>query len=353
MSTYTLSEAKQERLKKLSASSGVIGALAIDQRKSLRRLIAEAAGTPVEAVSDAQLVSFKEAISEVLSPHASAILFDTDYGLPGAGKRAADCGLLLAYELDGYENPRPHRMLALMPQLSVHRLREMNADGIKILLHFSPDDPPKANDEKFATIERIGAECEAAGLPFFLEPLLYEPAQPLLQVGLSAERKRADAFAFAQRKPQHVVDMMREFSRDRYCVDILKVEFPVVAAFTEGSATFCGQKAYSLDEALEWYRAADAAAGRPYIYLSAGVSTAEFQASLRMAAEAGTRFSGVLCGRATWQDGVPTFAAEGKEAFQRWLQGQAVANMEALNALIAAATPWFHFGQGQTQGQAK
>jgi len=241
-------------------------------------------------------------------------------------------------------------MLALMPQLSVERLGELGADGIKILLHFSPDDPDIANDEKFAMIERIGSECAALDLPFFLEPVLYDPSHPLLQTGLTPEQKREQNFSFAKRKPQLVVDMMREFSRDRYRVDILKVEFPVVAAFVEGSATFCGSAAYSMDEALTWYRTADQAAGRPYIYLSAGVSSAEFLESLRMAAAAHTRFSGVLCGRATWQDGVPAFAAGGKEGFRRWLSNEGVANIEALNALVASATPWHQFAaNGQTR----
>jgi tagatose 1,6-diphosphate aldolase len=343
---YSPNPKKLIHMERLAGPEGIIGALAIDQRKSLRRLIAAGINMPFESITDDQLVPFKQAISEVLSPEATAILFDTEYGLPGAQSRAADCGLLLAYELDGYENPRPHRMLALMPDLSVERLADLGADGVKILLHYSPDDPSAANQEKFAMIERIGAECDAVGLPFFLEPLLYDPAQPLLQSGLTAQEKADQAFALAKRKPQFVIDMMREFSRDRYRVDVLKVEFPVVAAFVEGSGTFCGRAAYSRQEALAWYRAADQAARRPYIYLSAGVSSGEFLESLRFAVEAKTRFSGVLCGRATWQDGAPVFARQGKQAFVEWLKVEGLANIRALNQIIQTATPWNKFGQG-------
>lgn len=343
MPSYKVSEAKKQRLAHLSTSSGVIGALAIDQRKSLRRLIAEASQSSIDSISNDQLSEFKETISEVLSPHSTAILVDTEYGMSAAAHRGPTCGLLLAYELDGYENPRPHRMLALMPELSVERIAKLGADGVKILLHYSPLDPADANDIKFTMIERIGAECEALGLPFFLEPLLYDPTHPLHQSALSAEQKREQSFRFAQQKPQFVIEMMREFSHDKYRVDILKVEFPVVASFVEGSATFAGQRAYSMQQALDWYRAADRAAGRPYIYLSAGVSTAEFQASLELAIAANTRFSGVLCGRATWQDGVPTFAREGQTGFSRWLADEGVRNIEALNRLIRNATPWHAF----------
>ncbi|HEY4358511.1 MAG TPA: tagatose 1,6-diphosphate aldolase [Acidobacteriaceae bacterium] len=331
---------KRARMAKLTAPSGIIGALAIDQRRSLRRMIAGAAGVPFEQIADQQLVVFKEAISEILSPHATAILFDTEYGMEGASARASGCGLLLAYEADGYENPRPNRELALMPTLSVQRLADMGADGVKILLHYSPEDPTEANERKFAMIERIGAECEAVELPFFLEPVIYDPAHALLQSDVPLETRRAQAYEFAERKPQLVVDMMREFSNGRYRVDILKVEFSVVAQFVEGSRTFSGRAAYSMNEAIRWYRAADDAAGRPYIYLSAGVSNAEFLESIRLALEAKTRFSGVLCGRATWQDGVSAFVSGGRDAFQDWLRNEGIANIEALNQLIAAATPW-------------
>lgn len=338
MSLRMYSEAKRERLRKLSDANGVIGAVAIDQRRSLRGLIANAAGRPAATIGDEQLAAFKEVIAEVLTPHATAILFDTEYGLTGASKRDPRCGLLLAYELDGYDNPRPHRMLALMPELSVQRLAEMGADGVKILLHYSPDDPTSANQEKFALIERIGAECEGVGLPFFLEPVLYEPAHSGKTTGSPTETDKA--FEFARKKPKLVVDMMREFSRERYRVDILKVEFPVVAQFVEGSRTFSGRAAYSYDEALEWYRRADAAAGLPYIYLSAGVSAPEFQESLRLGLQAQTTFSGVLCGRATWQDGIAPFVQKGREGFRSWLEQHGTANMEALNGLIAGATSW-------------
>ena len=338
-----ISEQKHERLRRLSGSNGVIGALAMDQRKSLRRLIATAARVSLDQIPDSDLTAFKTAVAEVLSPHATAILLDTEYGLGAAAQRHPSCGLLLAYESDGYENPRPHRMPALMPDLSVQRLMESGADGVKLLLHFSPDDPHGANTRKFAMVERIGSECAAVGLPFFLEPLLYEPSQPLVQTGLSPEQRHEQAFAFARRKPQQVVDLMREFSRERYGVDILKVEFPVVAAFVEGSATFGGRAAHSMDEALQWYRRADEAAGKPYIYLSAGVSSAEFLESLRLANAAGAHFSGVLCGRAHWQEGAAVFAGGGLAAFNTWLQRQGVANVKAVNSALAHAIPWHSF----------
>ncbi|HEX8712289.1 MAG TPA: tagatose 1,6-diphosphate aldolase [Terracidiphilus sp.] len=324
--------AKQERLQSLSNSKGVIAALAIDQRKSLRKLIAGAASVGFTEISDAQLAGFKSAVTEVLTTHASAVLLDPEYGLEAAQARTAKCGLLLAYEADGYENPRPHRMLMLMPEHSVRTLRDAGAEGIKILLHYSPLDDERANSEKKILIERIGNECAALEMPFFLEPVLYDP-QPGGCPPLSD-------FEFARSKPALVVEMMKEFSRDIYRVDMLKVEFPVSVPYVEGSAVWCGETAYTRAEALKWFHRADAAADGPYIYLSAGVSTPVFFESLRMANESGARYSGVLCGRATWQDGVAEFASYGADGLRRWLSTRGVENVRKLNELIANAAPW-------------
>jgi tagatose 1,6-diphosphate aldolase len=322
------SPAKQQRLRALATQDGVIAALAVDQRKSLRKMIAAAAGKPLEEIPDSQLMEFKAAVTAELTGHCSAILLDPEYGRTAMGSRAPGCGLIATYESDGFENPRPHRMLALMPEFSVRRLRDLGAAAVKILLSYAPEDEP-ANDAKRAMVERIGAECAALDMPFFLEPVYYDPA--------GADPR---SLAYAQAKPRQVVRIMEVFSRPEYAVDVLKVEFPVTAAFVQGSGVYCGQAAYSLEEALEWYRAADAAARLPYIYLSAGVSIGEFLVSLELAAQSGARFSGVLCGRANWQEGVAEYVRGGAGALSSWLARDGVRNISAVNARLQAATPW-------------
>jgi tagatose 1,6-diphosphate aldolase len=324
-----ISEGKAARLRRLTTQKGVIAALAIDQRKSLRMMIAQAAGVETEAIADAQVLEFKSAVVRALTPNASAVLIDSEFGLGAFKERAASCGLLTTYEMDGYENPRPHRMLALMPELSVRRLRDLGSDGIKILLSYTPHDDAEWNDYKLAMIERIGAECAALDMPFFLEP-----------VGYDVDGLDVKGFEYAKRKPEIVLRSMEELSKDIYGVDVLKVEFPVNAAFVEGSGVYAGQTAYSRAEAIEWFQRVDAAARRPYIYLSAGVSAPHFRESLRLAAEAGARFCGVLCGRATWQDGIVVYAREGREALDRWLMTDGAANISAVNACLEAAWSW-------------
>ena len=296
-------------------------------------MLAQAAGSGLDQISDRRLAEFKSAVTGVLTAETSAVLLDPEYGIAASELRAKECGLLMAYEMDGYENPRPHRMLALFPNMSVRRLRDLGAQGIKILLHYAPHDHPSANDEKCALIERIGNECDALDMPFFLEPVVYDPG------GLDPR-----SLEFARQKPRWVVEMIEEFSKAVYKVDILKVEFPVTTAYVERCAVYEGHYAYGLEEALDWFRAADAAARRPYIYLSAGVSGPEFLESLRLALRAGARFSGVLCGRANWQEGAPVYATPGLKfdvaALTNWLRGPGLRNVRAMNELLRAATPW-------------
>lgn len=81
-------------------------------------------------------------------------------------------------------------------------------------------------------------------------------------------------------------------------------------------------------------------AKRPFIYLSAGVSDDQFLESLELAVETGVNFAGVLCGRATWKEGIPHYARHGLKAFEDWLSDRGVKNIKALNEVLTGAKPW-------------
>jgi tagatose 1,6-diphosphate aldolase len=136
---------------------------------------------------------------------------------------------------------------------------------------------------------------------------------------------------------------MAEFTQNKYGVDVLKVEVPINMKFVEGAKSSGGQKAYSRKEAMQLFLDAAAVATKPFIYLSAGVSNSEFNESLALAAESGVKFNGVLCGRATWKDGIPIYAQSGVKAFRDWLQGDGVKNIENVNASLKAASPWYSY----------
>jgi tagatose 1,6-diphosphate aldolase len=322
---------KQKGLQAVANERGVIAAAAMDQRGSLKSAIAAGKGIDKKAVTPEMMSEFKEAVTRVLTPHASAILLDPEYGLKAAKMRAKNAGLLLAYENSGYDNTRPGRLPDLLDHWSARRLVEAGADCVKILLYYTPFDTADINEVKHAWVERIGGECTAMDVPFFLEFVGYE------------EGGDEKSIEFARKKPEVVAGSMAEFSKDRYGVDVLKVEVPVNMAFVGGAQSCKGESAYSRDEAKEHFRRAAAVAKKPFIYLSAGVSNETFAETLELAAESGVNFSGVLCGRATWKDGMPIYAKQGVKALEDWLNVQGVKNIENVNSRLTAATPWFAF----------
>jgi tagatose 1,6-diphosphate aldolase len=325
-----LTEGKIKHLKALADANGVIAAAAMDQRGSLQKSIAASKGIDKKDVTSEMMAEFKTAVTRVLTPHASAILLDPEFGLDAAKARSKNAGLLLAYEQSGYDNTQPGRLPDLLPHVSVKRIKDWGADAVKILIYYTPFDDPGVNDVKHAFIERIGAECVTYDVPFFLEFVGYDPK--------GGDEKGLD---FAKIKPEIVTRSMEEFSKPQYFVDVLKVEVPINAEYVEGSLVYKGQKAYSWAEALDHFRRAAAVAAKPFIYLSAGVSNAQFVESLRMAADAGTDFSGVLCGRATWKEGIPVYAKQGVKALEDWLAKDGVKNINAVNEAIKAAKPWY------------
>ncbi len=332
----TMTKGKFAGINACANDKGVIAAAAMDQRGSLEKAIGKARGS---AASPEDLVKFKVAVSRILTKHASAILLDPEFGLEALKARAPGSGVLLAYEKTGYDTKDDSRLPDLLPEWSVHRLVAAGANVIKILLYYNPTHPERINVIKHAFIERVGAECAANDVAFFLELICYNDA-----VG------DAKGLEFAKAKPGYVRAYMEEFSKPQYKVDVLKVEVPVNMAYVEGTATFGGQKAYSRKEAMKLFQEAATASKLPFIYLSAGVTDDVFRETLELAAEAGTPFSGVLCGRATWQDGIPVYASRGLDALTEWLEDRGVKNIKALNKILEkGAKPWWDFYGGKSK----
>ncbi|WP_346657963.1 tagatose-bisphosphate aldolase [Staphylococcus sp. IVB6246] len=318
------SEEKTQYLKQLCNDKGIIGALAIDQRGALKKMISKVKGT--EADED-EIVKFKQIVSSELTKYASSILLDPEYGLPAAEDRAENTGLLLAYEKTGYDASTPGRLPDLLSVWSVKRLKEAGADACKFLLYYDVDEPDEINHQKQAFVERIGSECHSENLPFFLELVSYD-----------AEIADATSKEYAEKKPHKVNTMMKEFSDSRYGVNVLKVEVPVNMNYVEGYSE--NEHVYTKEEAINYFKEQSDATDLPFIFLSAGVKASLFQETLRFAKEAGSTFNGVLCGRATWADGVERYVSEGESAAVAWMNEQGRQNIEALNRVLEqTATP--------------
>ena len=327
MEKLRISHEKLAHLKNLSDENGIIGALAIDQRGSLKKMLASGA----HAVSGNEaLIEFKQLISSQLTPYATSILLDPEFGVPATKLRAAECGLIVAYEKTGYDATTEGRLPDLLPNWSVKRMKELGADAVKVLIYYDVDDKPEINDIKQAWVERVGSECVAEDIPYFLEILTYD-------------RKRASVVDvdYAKVKPHKVNEAMKLFSDPRYNVDVLKVEVPVNMNFVEGFTKGGVEPVYSLAEAKTFFKEQSDATHLPFIFLSAGVSAELFQETLKVAHEAGSQFNGVLCGRATWKEAVTVFANQGAEAAKAWLDETGRQNIEDLNRVLReTAVSW-------------
>jgi tagatose 1,6-diphosphate aldolase len=219
-------------------------------------------------------------------------------------------------------------MPILYDNWSVRRVKEAGADCVKILLHYTPFERPEINHIKFAWTERIGDECRAQDIPFVLELLGYD---------LEGKEK---SLAYAKKKPEIVPRSVEEFSKKRYGVDLLKLEVPVHMGYIAGTRFFHGEEAYTPAEAQDHLLRIGNLTCKPFVYLSAGVSNAEFIETLEFAAGCGSRFNGVLCGRATWQDGVAVYAQQGAEALEDWLGTKGYENIARVNHALRGAQSW-------------
>ena len=321
----TISAAVAKHMENLSTTDGVISALAIDQRGSLKQMLADAANKPADETT---IVDFKKAVSSELTPYASSILTDPEYGLLATKVRDKNCGLLLSYEKTGYDTTEPGRMPDLIANQSGLRIKNEGGDAIKFLVYYDPDEGQEINDKKQAFVERVGAEARANELPFFLEVLTYD-----------ANIADAKSEEFAKVKANKVIETMKEFSKPQYDVTVLKVEIPFNIKYVEG---FNGSNnvVYTQQEAKDLLKEQSEATDLPYIFLSAGVTSEEFIAEIKMAEEAGADFNGVLCGRATWKPSIEPFAGESEEAGRKWLSTKGKENIENLNAALKGAKSW-------------
>lgn len=204
-----LTEQKLKYMEKLSDENGIISALAFDQRGALKKLMAK---HQTEEPTVAQMEELKVLVTEELTPYASSMLLDPEYGLPATKKLDKNAGLLLAYEKTGYDTSSTKRLPDCLEDWSVLRLKEKGADAIKFLLYYDVDSDEETNVKKQAYIERIGSECKAEDIPFYLEILAYDEK---VSDATSAE--------YAKLKPRKVIEAMKVFSDERFGIDVLNV----------------------------------------------------------------------------------------------------------------------------------
>jgi tagatose-1,6-bisphosphate aldolase len=272
-------------LRACASARGTFGILALDHRQNLRR---ELDPTNPAAVGFDRLVDFKRAVVRELGDAATGVLLDPEVGAAQTivdGSLPAGRGLLVAIEATGYDGPSTARVSRVLDGWSAAKAKRIGASAAKLLVYYHPDASNAEDQARF--VAWVAAECVAADLPLFVEPLSFsiQEAIPRLE---GAARRRV------------VVDTARRLTA--LGGDVLKAEFPYDPGVT--------------DEGL-WREACaelDEASGVPWVLLSGGVDDATFEAQVRVACEAGA--SGVAVGRSVWAEAATLAPAE-RDVFLR------------------------------------
>jgi tagatose 1,6-diphosphate aldolase len=293
-----------------------IHGVAVDAGSGLAEAIRAARGKKSDPDD---LFRFKRAVLTTLGPGASTVLVDATLGPRLLPLYPPDCAPMMAFEADVYRISDADRITVLPDDLTVADYSGLGVGLLKFFLWYAPDDDPALNARKRALVERVGADCAAAGVSFLMEPLVYDRTHS------------PGSAAFAAIKPDLVRRAVETFSDPRFQVRTLKIEVPVDLGYVEG----WGSAQRSRDEAMAAFRAVTGAArGLPLVFLSAGVPFDQFEASLTLARAAGAQFDGFMCGRALWSEGVGIFGAEGEEALTDWLMTTGRARLSRLISAV-------------------
>jgi tagatose 1,6-diphosphate aldolase len=300
---FELTLGKLRGIQEISNMSGRLTITALDHRGSLQKAIRP---SDPKSVTFDDMVGFKRQLAKALVPHSSAILLDPVYGV--APLMADDSvpggkGLLVSLEETGYTDEAGDRVTTVQAGWSVAKIKRMGASAVKLLLYYNPGSRTASAQEDL--VRATAEECAAHDIPLLVEPMTYHVT----------EGPRKGTAEFAKRKPRMVIDTAARLMP--LGIDILKAEFP-------------GDPDFETDEQamLEWCRElTDAAGGRPWVLLSAGVGYDTFKRQVEIACEAGA--SGFLAGRAIWQE-VPALAPAERDAF---LNGTAAARLTELTSI--------------------
>jgi sulfofructosephosphate aldolase len=278
----------------LARPTGTFLIVAMDQRESLRTMLAEHHTGPI---ADERLVAFKLAVARELGPYASGFLIDRSYGFDAVADGSLlppSCGLILA--VDALEQP-PGGVVEeteLDEEADVAAAAEKGAVALKLLVIWR-DDERRARRVDMS--RRFVELARAHGLLSVLEPVVRVP---------DADREAAIVEAAAE---LGVVGC-----------DLYKCQVPLAG---RGPAAEICARAREIDAVLPC----------PWVVLSQGVDPADFPRAVEASCRGGA--SGMLAGRAIWA------ATLGDEDPTRLLRERSVPRLQELEAIVDAhGRPW-------------
>ena len=320
----TPSAGKYWGMRRMADANGRFKMTAVDQRPPIKNPIKAKRGTTEAPWED--VAGFKEMLIEELQAESSAMLLDPHYAYPrGVTKLHASRGLIVTLEDSIFRETPGGRLSSEIDDWSVEKIKRIGGDAVKVLAWYRPDADAAVCRAQQDFTQRIGDACRKYDIPFVFELLVY----PLP----SDTEQTRDYVEMKSKHPQFVLDSVRAFSDPKFGVDLFKLESPLAAADVPGVG------APGWEAAQKWFDAIGAAAGRPWVMLSAGAGMDEFRRILTHAYRAGA--SGYLAGRAIWSKAFTQFPDW--DAIRSGLRGEAVDYMRSLNELTdREAAPWNH-----------
>lgn len=278
----------------LARPSGGFAMVALDQREALRAMFAEHGDGPV---ADAVLTRFKVTAARILSPHASALLVDEQFGFDAvvdSGAVAPGCALIAAADRFLPAHGELVGMSVIDPDVDPAEVARRGAVAMKLLVVYRPDGSP---GERMELVGAFLERCHSHGLISIIEPVTRPPAD-----GRPWDRDEA------------IVAAAEELGSAG--ADLYKAEVPLGGAGSDA-------------DLRRWCARLNAAISSPWVVLSTGVHPDRFPHALTVACQAGA--AGFLAGRAVWAPVI------GSPDIERALREVSVPRLQHLAEIVDAA----------------
>jgi sulfofructosephosphate aldolase len=250
---------------RLRDANGLYSMVAVDQRESLRAMLAATGEFPV---SDERMRAFKVAVARALSPVASAILVDVDYALQpilDADALAPGCDLIVAIDVIDYDDAGVAQATWLRSDLLGRRWDERVA-GLKFLLLWTPGEWLGCDR---VVVQQFIDEARKAGLESVLEVIV---------------RETDGSSPIPERQAELIVSAAKDLAD--MGATLYKAEVPF-------------RNLASAEEVTRVSRELSAVIQTPWVVLSGGVNGDDFPDAVERTAAGGAE--GFLAGRAVWQ----------------------------------------------------
>jgi tagatose 1,6-diphosphate aldolase len=303
---------KLNHLKKLCTDNNHFQMLAVDQRPPIFNLISAANNGQY---TYQQVVECKKLITTHLSQQATAILMDPHYSLSNLLSFNKSKGLVITLEEHNFKETNNGRYSENINNWSVEKIKKAGGDAVKVLAWYRPDAEDDSIEHQRNYVQTIGEECEKYSIPFLLELLVY-PFQ-------NDENHTTEYVEQKQKKTQHVIDSVLEFAKDKYKVDIFKLESPVDSSQLKDEITPETEDAFK--------ELASATNNKPWVVLSSGMDKDSFYKCLELAYKNGA--SGYLAGRTIWLDAFKEYP--NIELVEKGLKTDSVSYVKKLNDLTS------------------